>query len=101
MGINEGNKNDGGKTRLDLIPPEALEAVGKVLTFGMGKYDAHNWRGGINYSRLYAATLRHMNSYWSGNDLDEESGLPHLSHSIVNLMMMLCTDEKFDDRFKK
>ena len=33
MGM-KGIKNDTGKTRLDLIPPEAMEAVGKVLLLG-------------------------------------------------------------------
>jgi hypothetical protein len=96
-----GKKFDTGKTRLDLIPPEAVEAIGQVLTFGAQKYQDHNWRKGIHYSRLYAATLRHMNSFWEGNDIDEESGLPALSHAIVDLIMILCTEGKYDDRYKK
>ena len=35
---NEGLKFDSGKTRLELLPPELLYAVGTVLTFGANKY---------------------------------------------------------------
>ena len=41
-----------------------------------------------------------MNSFWAGNDIDEESGLPAISHAIANLMMLLCAEELFDDRYK-
>lgn len=33
-----GHKDDSGKVRMDLIPPELLVAVGDVLTFGAKKY---------------------------------------------------------------
>ena len=32
--ITDGLKHDGGKPRLDLVPPEIIEAVGTVMTFG-------------------------------------------------------------------
>lgn len=37
----EGVKFDAGKTRLDLFPPEALEEIGKVLTYGAKKYSQY------------------------------------------------------------
>lgn len=36
--MSEGRKDDMGKTRLELIPAEALFALGSVLTFGANKY---------------------------------------------------------------
>ena len=32
--VTDGLKHDGGKARLDLVPPEIIEAVGVVMTHG-------------------------------------------------------------------
>ncbi len=55
-----GSKYDGEKPRMDLLDADFLEGVAEVLTFGARKYAAHNWRGGIHYSRLIAALYRHL-----------------------------------------
>ena len=85
----EGTKFDGGKRRMDLIPHEALYAMADVLTFGAEKYDAHNWRKGLEHSRLYAAAQRHLTAYWSGETMDPESGLNHLAHAMTDIAMIL------------
>ena len=36
--ITDGFKHDGGKHRLDLVPPEIIEAIGAVRSFGVKKY---------------------------------------------------------------
>jgi hypothetical protein len=73
-------KFDSEKTRVDLLDPLALEGLAKVLTFGAGKYAPDNWRGGVSYSRLIAALLRHLFAIMRGEDDDPESGLPHIDH---------------------
>ena len=90
FGASGGIKYDTGKLRLDLIPPEMHEALGKVLTFGAGKYGDRNWEAGIDEGRLYAAAQRHLLAHRKGELLDPESGLPHLYHAFCNLGMM-CT----------
>ena len=75
-----GTKHDQGKQRMDLIDPDALEGIAKVLTFGAQKYEAHNWRQGISNSRLVAALLRHLFDILRGEYVDPESGLPHIDH---------------------
>ncbi len=84
-----GKKFDEGKLRFDLIPPEAEEALARVLTMGAAKYGDRNWEEGIKFSRLYAAMRRHLNSHRTGEVLDPESGLPHLDHALANLAMMV------------
>ena len=42
--MSKGRKYDGEKPQLYLLPPKSITEVGKVLTFGAKKYDAHNWR---------------------------------------------------------
>lgn len=101
----EAKKFDAGKAMVSLLPSQPLIMTAKVLNFGAQKYDAHNWRKGMKYSRLYDAALRHILSAKEGEDLDKESGLPHLAHAICGLLFLLeyhCKSEKyssFDDRF--
>lgn len=75
-----GTKYDQDKPRMDLLDPLALEGLAAVLTFGAKKYAAHNWRGGLSYSRLIAALLRHTFAILRGERIDPESNLPHVDH---------------------
>jgi hypothetical protein len=98
-----GLKFDTEKPRTDLLDPLALEGLAKVLTFGAKKYAAHNWRGGIAYSRLIGAALRHIFGILRGEDLDPESGLPHVDHlgcCWMFLSNMMKTRPDMDDRWK-
>jgi len=99
----KGVKLDSGKSRMDLIPAEALPELGTVMGFGANKYGDHNWRKGIAYSRLIAAAYRHLNAFHQGEDKDQESTLHHLSHATANLMMlytMQIIQAAQDDRWK-
>lgn len=98
-----GIKFDGEKPRMDLLDPLALEGLAKVLTFGAQKYAAHNWRKGIANTRLIAAMLRHLFAIMRGEDLDPESGLPHIDH-VGCCWMFLSNNMKvrpeMDDRWR-
>lgn len=100
----EGVKFDGGKPRLDLIPSEALIGLGKVLDYGSKKYSSGNWANGINFSRLIAASLRHISAFNGGEDIDPESGLSHIDHAACNLVFlcwMRLNRPDLDDRWIK
>lgn len=87
---NIGRKDDTGKNRLDLIEPEFIESVGKVLTFGASKYELNNWQNVEDgKDRYYAAALRHLMAYRKGEEKDPESGLSHLEHVACNIMFLL------------
>lgn len=97
-----GAKYDTGKPRMDLLDPIAMDLLAQAMTYGASKYDAHNWRKGIQVSRLTAALLRHLFSFMRGQDLDDESGLPHLAHVGACWMMltnMWSTRRDLDDRY--
>ena len=99
-----GIKHDAGKLPLDLLDPMALEGLAAVLQFGANKYASHNWRGGISYSRLIAALLRHTFSILRGERIDPESGLPHIDHVGCCWMFLsnqMKTREDMDDLFYK
>ena len=75
-----GRKDDQDKIMMDLLDPDALEGLAAVLTFGAKKYARNNWRGGISWSRVIAALLRHTFAILKGEYNDPESGLPHIDH---------------------
>jgi hypothetical protein len=108
MGIKEqellaGRKDDQDKLPLDLLDPVALEGLAAVLQFGAQKYASHNWRGGISYSRLTAALLRHTFAILRGEYVDTESGLPHIDHvgcCWMFLSNMMKTRPDLDDLYK-
>lgn len=97
-----GVKTDSEKPRLDLIDPEFLFEVSQVMTFGAKKYAPNNWRGGMPFSRLFSALMRHLWAYWHGEENDAETGLSHLAHAGCCLMFLLWHKNHrpdLDDRF--
>ena len=92
-----GSHKDSGKPRMDLLDPEFLFGIAKVLTFGAVKYGDRNWTGGIAVSKLFGSLQRHLWAYWGGQDIDPESGLPHLWHAGCNLMMIVWMHEHRPD----
>lgn len=84
----EAQKFDSGKPRMDLLDPAFLEGVARVLTFGAQKYEPHNWRKGLDWSRLYAACQRHLSAFAKGAEFDGETGESHLLHAACCLMFL-------------
>ena len=99
--------------RYDLLPKAALDAISEVFGYGAEKYSTpdesgnHNWRKGYEWSKSYAALMRHLTSHWAGETYDPESGLPHLAHAGCHIMFMLTwldeqgEDGEFDDRYRR
>jgi len=102
--LKEGTKFDGDKTRFDLFPPEALDGIGKILTYGAKKYEDRNWEKGIKWGRVFAAMMRHAWAWWRGEDKDPESGYSHLWHVGCCVMFLIAYEARnmveFDDRPK-
>lgn len=97
-------KFDGEKVRLDLLPITPLIGIGKVLTYGAKKYSERNWEKGLKWSRCYAAALRHLFAWWSGETNDPETGLNHLDHALCEIMFLrefTETHPELDDRPKQ
>ena len=97
----EGRKNDIGKARHDLIPPELPDAVAQVLAFGANKYGERNWEKGMKWGRPYAALMRHMWAWWRGEKADPETGMSHLWHASCCLAFLVAFEARktgVDDR---
>jgi hypothetical protein len=87
--LSEGLKFDQEKNRVDLLPVDALEEIAKVLTHGAIKYGDRNWELGMKWSRPYGALLRHMFSWFKGEENDPETGLSHLAHAGCCVLFLL------------
>lgn len=75
-----------GKVRWDLIDPTAVEGVAAVLAFGCKKYTAENWRKGLSWKSTLRSLESHLQALKRGEDIDPESGLPHIDHLGCNWM---------------
>lgn len=84
-------KNDSGKSRVDLIPPEFLLEVGHVLRIGAEKYAPLNWAKGAHWSRYIGAALRHLYLFASGKRLDDGpggTGYSHLACAVASICFL-------------
>lgn len=101
--MEEGRKSDNGKPPCELLSSIALIGTAQVLGFGAKKYASHNWRGGIAWSRLLGACMRHLLAVIGGEDLDPETGLPHIDHLAAEVMFLqefFRTRKDLDDRYR-
>ena len=90
-GFNQEIKQTIGKTPMGnlLDFSHALEQVSKVRAFGGSKYpDKHSYKE-IPTPLLIDATFRHL----FNDGLDDESGLHHIYHAIVDLLMIAEKDK--------
>jgi hypothetical protein len=85
-----GIKYDESKPDYSLIPPNALECIARVLTFGKNKYHRDNWKKLDDASnRYFAAAQRHLWALRKGETHDAESGIHHAAHAASCIMFML------------
>lgn len=100
-------KHDQGKSPIHLIPTKCIDDAARVFGFGAQKYGENNWRQDLNnmpYSRHYSSIQRHLMAWFSGEEIDPESGLHHINHALTQLMILKTTvdfadKEKVDDRY--
>mgnify|MGYP001602383448 CR=1 FL=1 len=84
-----GRKLDDGKAGWNLIPWSALREVVAVLDYGARKYAPDDWRKVPDARRRYHnAAMRHLVASFEGEDIDPESGLPHLAHAAACLLFL-------------
>lgn len=90
---NKGVKSDQGKTQWSYLPIPAVKAVIDVMAYGDTKYpapDGSNWKRVPDAKkRYYNAAMRHLTSWWDGEQNDPETGYNHLAHACSNLLFLL------------
>ena len=82
-------KADAGKLRITLVPRQIIREIARVRMYGCEKYkDPENWKR-VEAERYKDAAFRHFLAYLDDPDgVDEESGLPHLSHLACNIAFL-------------
>jgi hypothetical protein len=97
----------GNKAGVDMVPPELVIEVGRVLDHGAKKYARGNWKRGMKWrAGCYGSILRHLFAWALGEDNDKDSGLPHLAHAACSIAFLLHYAarpeyKQFDDREKE
>ena len=88
-----GAKLDAGKIQAALVLggfAKALEEVSKVGTFGAKKYSPNGWKSVEDGANRYSdAMMRHWLAHQSGELIDTDSGLSHLSQVAWNALAVL------------
>lgn len=87
-----GLRFDAGKIRVDLMPPEWIEALAEVLTAGAAKYADRNWERGMSHSKMVACLFRHVLKFLRGERYDSETGCHHLAHAAWNALALMSYD---------
>lgn len=84
------------------LPSAVSAAVSLAFLEGACKYGRHNYRvAGVRYSVYHDAARRHLDLAWEGQDIDPDSGLPHIDKAIACLFVLRdaqmnskCTDDR-------
>ena len=87
---------------LGAVDPVALHRLAEVAGYGGQKYARGNFMKGFRWSLSYDALQRHLGSFWSGEQNDPESGLPHLAHAMWHCGALISFSERgigTDDRY--
>ncbi len=77
------------KAPMSTVSAAVLAEVGVAMLEGACKYGRHNYRAvGVRASVYYDATMRHLMSWWEGEDIDPDSGLSHITKAITSLVVL-------------
>lgn len=96
-----GGQKAGNDERYDLIPAEPLRLLARHYGVGAKKYDDDNWRKGYDWRLSFAALNRHLWQFWAGEDIDEETGTPHIiavAWHAFTLAEFMAVHTEFDTR---
>lgn len=71
------------------VPMVPVAEVGLAMLEGALKYGRHNYRvSGVRSSVYFDAAMRHLVRWWEGEDIDPDSGLPHITKAIASLIVL-------------
>lgn len=77
------------KTPFSTVSAPVVAEMGVAMLEGALKYGRHNYRSiGVRTSVYYDAALRHLSAFWEGEDIDADSGMPHLVKAMATLMVL-------------
>ena len=77
------------KAPLSCVPMNVVAELGVAMLEGASKYGRHNWReAGVRSSVYFDAAMRHLIAWWEGEDIDPDSGIPHVIKAMATLTVL-------------
>lgn len=78
------------KVGLSAVPAQVVMELGLALGCeGAPRYGRHNYRiAGVRASVYYDAAMRHLMAWWEGEDIDPDSGLPHVVKAMACMAVL-------------
>jgi hypothetical protein len=82
------------KPKISSTPTIGIREMGKVFELGAKKYGRYNWRlHTVSATVYYDAAWRHLSAWFDGEDIDPESGVPHLAHVMACMTILLDAEQ--------
>ncbi len=90
------------KVPYSCVPSAVVSELSLAFLEGACKYGRHNYReAGVRASVYFDAAKRHLDLFWEGQDIDPDSGLPHITKALACLTVLRdaqmndkCTDDR-------
>lgn len=83
------------KPKISDTPTIGIREMGRVFSNGAAKYGRLNWRlHKVSATVYYDAAFRHLSAWFDGQDIDPDSGLPHLAHVMACMNILLDATDK-------
>jgi hypothetical protein len=77
---------------------QRLSELAAVLDYGRKKYAAWNWSRGMPWSAVFGCLARHVVAIViRGEEIDQESGLPHRALAAANIVFLLTYMETYPE----
>lgn len=83
-----GRAKERKEVQISLVPPGPLRELSVLYARGAKKYAAHNWMNEGPWSWSYDAAMRHLTTFWAGEDYDAETGVKHVINAAFNLFAL-------------
>lgn len=102
LGVNPKDMLGVKKVQLNLVPPSSTIYQALAMEDGAKKYGPYNWRENKVIASIYvAAALRHLQAWYDGEELAQDSNKPHLGHALACIGIIVDAKETgnlVDDR---
>ena len=84
-----GGQKGGKLTQVGALDPVALVELARVAGYGAAKYAPFNYLKGYDWALSFNAMQRHALLFWSGEDIDEESGRMHMAMAAWHALTLV------------
>lgn len=105
QGINPKDLIGSKKVSITKFPMTALVHGAHAMMNGASKYGPYNWRDNAVVASIYVdAAMRHLASWFEGEEVAEDSGVHHLGHAMACCAILLdaqATGNLYNDRPKR